>query len=68
MVSWSIFSNCWKLGIRYSNLLVIFVWFLYDQSWKICQDLYRYVQIRTETFYKTSIRRRVYLVEHFLFN
>ena len=68
MVCWSSFSNCWKLGIRYSNLLVTFVWLIYDQSWDICQDLYRSVQIRTETFFKALTRRRVYLVEHFLFN
>ena len=62
MVCWSGFSNWWKLGIRYiywygfnyslfSNLLV---WLIFNKSWNICKDLYRSVQIRTETFFKTS--------------
>ena len=54
MVCWSSFSNCWKLGIRYSNLLV---WLIFNKSWNICKDLYRYEQIRTETFLKTSNKR-----------
>ena len=54
MVCWSGFSNCWKLGIRYSNLLV---WLIFNKSWNICKDLYRSVQIRTETVFKTSNRR-----------
>ena len=41
----SSFSNCWKLGIRYSNLLV---WLIFNKSWNICQDLCRSVQIRKE--------------------
>ena len=53
MVCWSGFSNCWKLGIHYSNLLV---WLIFDKSWNICKDLYRSVQIRTETFLKLQIR------------
>ena len=57
MVCWSGFSNCWKLGIRYSNLLV---WLIFNKSWNICKDLYRSVQIRTETFFKTSNKRRVF--------
>ena len=54
MVCWSSFSICWKLGIRYSNLLV---WGLSNNSWNICKDLYRSLQIRTETFLKTSNKR-----------
>ena len=53
MVCWSSFSNCWKLGIRYSNLLV---WGIFNKSWNICKDLYRSVQIRTETFLELQIR------------
>ena len=57
MVCWSSFSNCWKLGIRYSNLLV---WGIFNKSWNICKDLYRSVQIRTETFFKTSNKMCVF--------
>ena len=45
-----------------SNLLVLFVCLIFDKSWNICQDLYRSVKI---SFFKTSIKRRVYIVEHF---
>ena len=48
MVCWSSFSNCWKLGLRYSNLFVIFEWLIFDKPWSFCQDLYRSVQIRRE--------------------
>ena len=57
MVCWSSFSNCWKLGICYSNFLV---WLIFNKSWNICKDLYRSVQIRTEIYFKTSIKRRVF--------
>ena len=53
IICWSSFSNCWKLGIRYSNLLV---WLIFNKSWNICKDLYRSVQIRTETFLKLQTR------------
>ena len=65
MVCWSSFSNCLKLGIRYSNLLV---WLIFNKSWNISKDLYRSVQIRTETFLKLQIRGVFFFVEHFLAN
>ena len=30
-------------------------WNIFDTSWNICQDLYRSVQIRTETFSKLQL-------------
>ena len=39
------FSNCWKLGIGNSDLLVIFVWLTLKNSGisaRICTDLYRF--------------------------
>ena len=63
MVCWSSFSNCWKLGIRYINLLV---WRIFNKSWNICKDLYRSVQIRTKSFFKTSRKRCVFFVEQLI--
>ena len=65
MVCWINFNNCWKLGIRYSNLLVMVTFrqileYL-SGSVQICTDSHR-------NFFKTSIERRVYLVEHYLIN
>ena len=60
MVCCSSFSTSWKLGIRYSNFLVIFVWLILNKSWNICKDLYISVQIRRETFLKLQIRGSVF--------
>ena len=49
-------------------IVIFWSWLIFVKSWNICQDLYRSVQIHTETFFKISIERRVYLVEHFLTN
>ena len=60
MVCWSRFNNCWKLGIRYSNLLVSLI---FNKSWNICKDLYRSVHICTDShrnFFETSNKRRVF--------
>ena len=65
MVCWISFSNCWKLGIRYSNFLVMVsfrqILDYLSGSVHICTDLHR-------NFFQTSIERHVYLVQHFLIN
>ena len=65
MVCWSSFSNCWKLGIRYSNFLVMF------NFHQILEYLSGSVHICTysqRNFFQSSIERRVHLVQHFLIN
>ena len=48
MVCWSSFSDIWKLGIRCSNILVIFVWLFFFTnagiSVRICTNLYRFAR------------------------
>ena len=65
MVRWISFNNCWKLGIRYSNFLVMVnfrqILEYLSGSVQICTDSHR-------NFFKTSIERRVYLEEQFLIN
>ena len=65
MVCWISFSNCWKLGIRYSNFLVMVnfrqILEYLSGSVQICTDSHR-------NFFQISIERCVYLVQHFLIN